>query len=95
MLHALVVFVTALAIFDDLGGILVIALFSASAAAGSCIIADLPYPPGMSVLLIVRDGRIIAMRGATALQAGDHVHVLCDPAERSFVQLIFGREETT
>lgn len=66
----------------------------ASASAGSTI-ADLPFPPTTSVLLVVRDGRIVVPKGATVLLPGDHVHVYCEPSDRSLVQLIFGRQEAT
>ena len=65
----------------------------ASAVAGSAI-SDLPFPPGTSVLLLVRDDRVFAPRGGTVLQPGDHVHLYCESSEKAFVQLVFGREET-
>ena len=66
---------------------------SASAAAGSAI-ADLPFPEGTSVLLIVRGERFLAPKGNTILMPGDHVHVFADPSGKSLVQLIFGGEES-
>jgi cell volume regulation protein A len=64
-----------------------------SAAAGSTI-ADLPFPRGTSVLLVVRGGRILAPKGDTVLEPGDHVHVFCESDEKPLVRLIFGREES-
>jgi cell volume regulation protein A len=35
----------------------------------------------------------VAARGRTVLQPGDHVYVFAPPAEKAFVQLLFGRQE--
>jgi cell volume regulation protein A len=66
----------------------------ASAVAGVPL-SELPLPGRTSVLLLVRDGEVIAPRGPTVLQPGDHVHVFCEPGDRPFVQLIFGAEESS
>ncbi len=65
---------------------------AASAVAGSRI-SDLPIPEGSAVMLIVRGRDLVAARGRTALQPGDHVYVFTPPEERAFVQLMFGRQE--
>ena len=57
------------------------------------VIGNLPFPPGSAATLIVRGQELIAPRGSTVLQAGDHVYVLTPPDERAFVQLMFGRPE--
>jgi cell volume regulation protein A len=64
----------------------------ASAVAGSKI-ADLPVPEGSAVMLIVRGRDLVAARGRTVLQPGDHVYVFTSPDEKPFVQLLFGRQE--
>jgi potassium/hydrogen antiporter len=56
-------------------------------------IANLPFPPGSAATLIVRGQELIAPKGNTVLQAGDHLYVLTPPDERAFVELIFGRPE--
>jgi potassium/hydrogen antiporter len=56
-------------------------------------IADLPFPAGSAATLIVRRDELIAPKGNTVLQAGDHVYVLTPPDERAFVELMFGRPE--
>ncbi len=56
-------------------------------------IADLPFPPGSAATIIVRGQELIAPRGNTVLQAGDHVYVLTAPDERAFIELMFGRPE--
>ena len=62
----------------------------ASAVSGSRI-SQLPFPPGTAVMLIVRGERLVAPRGPTVLEPGDHVYLFCEPEDRPFVQLIFGR----
>lgn len=64
----------------------------ASAVCGSAL-ADLPFPESTSVMLIVRGGELLAPRGRTVFQAGDHVYLYCAPDDRPLVQLIFGRLE--
>jgi cell volume regulation protein A len=64
----------------------------ASAVAGSRI-ADLPFPEGAAVMLVVRGRDLLAPRGPTVLQPGDHVYVFTEPGDKGLVQLLFGREE--
>lgn len=64
----------------------------ASAVAGSRI-SELPIPDHAAVMLVVRGRELIAARGGTALQPGDHVYVFASPPDKPFVQLLFGRQE--
>jgi cell volume regulation protein A len=64
----------------------------ASAVAGSAI-ADLPFPEGANVMLIVRGHDLVPPRGQTVLAPGDHVYVFARPEEKALVQLLFGRQE--
>jgi cell volume regulation protein A len=57
-------------------------------------LADLPLPQSVSVALIVRERDLIAPRGETTLQPGDHVYLLLRPDDGAAVQLLFGRAET-
>ena len=63
-----------------------------AAVAGSAI-ADLPFPEGATVMLIVRGHELVPPRGQTALEPGDHVYVFARPEESAFVKLLFGRQE--
>jgi len=56
-------------------------------------IGNLPFPPGSAATLVVRGQELIAPKGNTVLQVGDHVYVLTPPEERAFVELMFGRPE--
>jgi cell volume regulation protein A len=57
-------------------------------------LADLPFPEGTSVTLIVRDGELLAPRGDTVLQPGDHAYIFSRAEEKSLIQLMFGRPES-
>jgi cell volume regulation protein A len=54
-------------------------------------IVDLPFPEGAAATLIVRGRRLIAPKGQTTLEPGDHVYVFAQPEDRPFIQLMFGR----
>jgi potassium/hydrogen antiporter len=54
---------------------------------------DLPFPAGASVVLVVRGRELVAPKGRTVLQAGDHVYVFSRPEDRPVLQLLFGRPE--
>ena len=56
-------------------------------------VSDLPLPEGAAVALIIRGNALVPPAAGTALQAGDHVHVISPPGERAFIQLMFGRPE--
>jgi cell volume regulation protein A len=57
-------------------------------------LADLPLPQSVSVMLIVRQRDLIAPRGDTTLEIGDHVYLIAHPDDGATVQLLFGRAET-
>jgi potassium/hydrogen antiporter len=54
---------------------------------------ELDFPEGSSVALIVRGDRLVAPKGTTRLQPGDHVYVIAQVEDRPFIQLMFGRPE--
>jgi cell volume regulation protein A len=56
-------------------------------------VADLPLPDGAAVALIIRGNVLVPPVPGTALQAGDHVHIIASPEDRAFIQLMFGRPE--
>lgn len=56
-------------------------------------IADLPFPEGAAVTLVVRGDELVAPKGNTILTPGDHVYVFARPEERSLIQLMFGQPE--
>ena len=58
-------------------------------------VADIPFPEGSTLMLIVRGPELIAPRGDTELRSGDHVYLFCRPGDRPILQLLFGRQEET
>ena len=54
---------------------------------------ELPLPEGAAVTLIVRRNMLVPPRPGTILEPGDHVHVIAQPEDRGFIQLMFGRPE--
>ena len=64
-----------------------------AAAVCGAAIADLPIPDSTVILLVVRGNRMIAPRGSTLFEAGDHVHLYCEAADAPFLGLLFGRPE--
>jgi cell volume regulation protein A len=60
-------------------------------AAAQARIADLPFPEGARVMLIVRGRALVAPHGSTVCEPGDHVFVLSRPEDDATLSLIFGR----
>jgi potassium/hydrogen antiporter len=56
-------------------------------------LAELDFPEGAAVALIVRGDELVPPKGATTLKPGDHVYVIAQQEDRPFIQLIFGRPE--
>ncbi len=63
------------------------------ALAVGAYIADIEFPVGAAIMLIVRGDELIAPRGSSELRAGDHLFVFCRPEDRRSIDLLFGREE--
>jgi cell volume regulation protein A len=57
-------------------------------------LADVPFPPRASAMLVVRGSELVAPRGNVVLEPGDHVYVICRPEDRPFIDLLFGRPES-
>ncbi|HKH91119.1 MAG TPA: potassium/proton antiporter [Gemmatimonadaceae bacterium] len=56
---------------------------------------ELPFPDGAAVTMIVRGRELIAPKGDTRLEVGDHAYVLTRPDAVGMVQLLFGRPESS
>jgi cell volume regulation protein A len=64
-----------------------------AAAVAGARMADLPFPPGSAAMLVVRGRELIAPRGGTVLQPGDHVFVCARREDQGTLHLLFGRME--
>jgi cell volume regulation protein A len=56
-------------------------------------LAEIPFPPTSSAMLVIRGRHLLAPRGDTVLQTGDHIYLLVDQGDTAFLQLLFGRPE--
>ena len=56
-------------------------------------LADLPFPDGASVAMIVRGAEVIPPKGSTTIAVGDHVYVFARTEDRPVIHLMFGRAE--
>lgn len=66
---------------------------SPSLAVVGAQLADLPFPEGAAISMIVRGESLIPPKGSTTLELGDHVYVITKPADLSEIQLLFGKPE--
>ncbi|MEM7808140.1 MAG: potassium/proton antiporter [Planctomycetota bacterium] len=64
-----------------------------SVAVAGAQLSELEFPGDASVVLIVRDESLVPARGGTVLQEDDHVYVFFRPADRAFIELLFGNPE--
>ena len=68
-------------------------LIEPSVAVCGAKLSEVELPSSAAVMLIVREGNLVAPRGATVLNAGDHVYIFFDRQDRSLIDLLFGRNE--
>jgi potassium/hydrogen antiporter len=76
-----------------LGGELTSFFIEPSAAVCGARLSQIDFPQGSAVVLIVRGRELVAARGNTKLEEGDHVYVFFKPEDRPFIELLFGRPE--
>jgi cell volume regulation protein A len=57
-------------------------------------LADVPFPEGTAVMLIIRGREVIAPKGNTVLTPGDHVYLFARDEDRPVIQLMLGRPES-
>jgi potassium/hydrogen antiporter len=62
---------------------------------GGLTLVELPVPGDAAVTMIVRGRELIAPKGSTRLEVGDHAYVLAKPGGLGMVQLLFGRPESS
>jgi cell volume regulation protein A len=67
----------------------------ASVAVCGATLAEIEFPPGASAILVVRGERLIAARGPTRLEEGDHVYIFCQPEDEPMIGLLFGGAAST
>lgn len=77
-----------------LAGEIVSYTISSALAVCGARIADIPFPAGSTLMLLVRDRELIAPRGTTELRAGDHIYLFCRSGDQPLLHLLFGRQES-
>jgi cell volume regulation protein A len=65
-----------------------------SLAVSGAHLREIDFPAGSAVVLIVRGSQLLAARGSTRLEPGDHVYVFCRPEDRGYIELLFGGPES-
>ncbi|HEV7994512.1 MAG TPA: potassium/proton antiporter [Gemmatimonadaceae bacterium] len=79
--------------FDEMEGELQSYYVDEALPVAGMSLEELPFPDGAAVTMIVRGRELIAPKGATRLEVGDHAYVLSRPESAEMVRLLFGRPE--
>jgi cell volume regulation protein A len=66
-----------------------------SVAACGVPLSQIRFPDGAAAILVVRRDQVLAARGSTVLQHGDHVYVFCRRGDEPLIGLLFGRPDGT
>ncbi len=56
-------------------------------------LSKIPWPADSSAVLLVRGEQLVAPRGSTILQRGDHLYIFCRTEDVPFIQFLFGKPE--
>ena len=81
--------------FDRLDGELLSYYVDEALPVAGMMLHELPFPDGAAVTMIVRGRELIAPKGDTRLEVGDHAYVLTKPDGVGMVQLLFGHPESS
>lgn len=54
-------------------------------------LSEIRFPEGAAAFMVVRGDEVMAARGYTVLQPGDHVYIFCRPGDEAQIGLLFGR----
>ena len=79
--------------YDELEGELQSYYVDEALPVAGMTLEELPFPEGAAVTMIVRGRELIAPKGATRLEIGDHAYVLSRADGVEMVRLLFGRPE--
>jgi potassium/hydrogen antiporter len=61
-------------------------------AVSGVALADVPFPPGVEPMFVIRDADVVRARPELVLEPGDSVHLYCPPQAKQEVRLLFGQE---
>ena len=76
-----------------LEGELVSFLIEPAVAVCGARLSEIEIPPDAAVTMIVRGRQLVAARGETVLMPGDHAYLFFRPADRPYIELLFGVPE--
>jgi cell volume regulation protein A len=76
-----------------LGGEIISFFIEPHLAVSGARLSEIEFPQDSSIVLIVRGEDLVAARGNTTLMPGDHVYVFSRPADRPYIELLFGSPE--
>jgi cell volume regulation protein A len=76
-----------------LSGELASFLIDPSVAVCGAQLREITFPEGSAIVLLLRDRELIAARGTTRLDPGDHAFVYFRPQDRGTIELLFGHPE--
>ncbi|MGP1347607.1 MAG: potassium/proton antiporter [Phycisphaerales bacterium] len=74
-----------------MNGVVTVYHIDASVAVCGASLADVSFPEHAAVILIVRGDSLVAARGNTRLEEGDHAYIFCRPDDEPTIGLLFGR----
>jgi potassium/hydrogen antiporter len=61
------------------------------AAVAGVQIAEVPFPPDASIMMIVRGNHLVPARGSERIKPSDHVYIFCKPSDEPDLTLWFGQ----
>lgn len=79
----------------DLHGVIASFYISPPLAVCGASLSQIRFPEGAAAVLVVRGEDLIACKGGTVLQSGDHVYVFFRREDRPFIELLFGSPQGT
>ncbi len=76
-----------------LGGDLMSFYVDEDLAVAGASLADLPFPEGAAVTLMLRGDQLLPPKGSTVIMPGDHVYVFSRAEDAPVIRLMFGQPE--
>lgn len=64
-----------------------------SLAIAGARLSEIEFPEAASILLIIRGDQLVPAKGRTRLEPDDHAYVFYRPADRGYIELLFGVPE--
>ncbi|HMN97585.1 MAG TPA: potassium/proton antiporter [Phycisphaerales bacterium] len=75
-----------------LDGVIHVYRIDATLAVCGVPLAKITFPEGSAAIMISRGNEVMAARGHTVLEVGDHVYIFCKPGDEPRIRLLFGAD---